>query len=430
MGQCLTRAILRQPLGQIVYPLPAQTAMSNPTLPPELFDHVIDLLHHQRETLKQCCLVSKSWIPRTRVYLFAEIAFRDIVELGRWRNIFPNPANSPGYYTRSLSLHSTNRSIVAIVAEGDGWIRGFPYVVQLKLEHSTKNIHFHYFSIHSLTLESSCADGYPFPPLNRQVLTLVCSFPHLEDVNLVGFEVTNGGDDNISFQPPTSPPFTGTLTLDWPRKMEWLFPRLFNLPNGIRFRKLKCSLGRVEDIRWATALVEVCSNTLEHVDIESPLSCLRRSPPFGCDNSPWLELTSGPGGSSATSINFSKATKLKEMVFRFDDRSAGWVTMALKTITPEHGDLRQVSIHFTSNSFDIQSIFPLNVSQYIGDEASMYWMDLNRLLVQLHESRAVCLMARFRSSSDPVDKRRYVAALLPGVTKGGMARVVYDTKRR
>jgi len=38
---------------------------SNPYLPPEILDYIVDLLHNSPNALKECCLVSKSWIPRT-----------------------------------------------------------------------------------------------------------------------------------------------------------------------------------------------------------------------------------------------------------------------------------------------------------------------------------------------------------------------------
>ncbi|KAF9644805.1 hypothetical protein BDM02DRAFT_3066647, partial [Thelephora ganbajun] len=55
-----------------------QTTMSNPyhvCLPPEILDYIVDFLHDTPETLKQCCLVSKSWVSRTRKSLFADIEF-------------------------------------------------------------------------------------------------------------------------------------------------------------------------------------------------------------------------------------------------------------------------------------------------------------------------------------------------------------------
>ncbi|KAF9642961.1 hypothetical protein BDM02DRAFT_3104213, partial [Thelephora ganbajun] len=56
----------------------SQTTMSNPHkphLPPEILDYIVDFLYNEPETLKQCCLVSKSWVPRTRKHLFADINF-------------------------------------------------------------------------------------------------------------------------------------------------------------------------------------------------------------------------------------------------------------------------------------------------------------------------------------------------------------------
>ena len=43
--------------------------MPPPDLPGELLDHTVDHLYDARVTLKSCCLVSKSWVPRTRKHL-------------------------------------------------------------------------------------------------------------------------------------------------------------------------------------------------------------------------------------------------------------------------------------------------------------------------------------------------------------------------
>ena len=107
----------------------------------------------------------------------------------------------------------------------------------------------------------------PFSDL--QVLTLICFLPHLEDLKLIDLWVAHRNGDNTGFQPPTSPPLTGTLTVDRPRGVEHLLPGLLELPNCIRFRKVECLLDSVVDIRWTVALVEACSNTLERVEIRS-----------------------------------------------------------------------------------------------------------------------------------------------------------------
>ena len=58
-----------------------QTTMPDPHLPRETLDYIIDFLHIKPETLRECCLVSKSWILYTRKHLFAHIKFRSVVDL-------------------------------------------------------------------------------------------------------------------------------------------------------------------------------------------------------------------------------------------------------------------------------------------------------------------------------------------------------------
>ena len=109
--------------------LSTRTAMSNPYLPPEMLDHIVDLLHKDSEALTQCCPVSKSWIPRTRKHLFADVRFHEIEDVQSWKKIFPDPTNSPAYYTKTLYI---GPHIVAD-PEVDGWIREFSRVEQLEV---------------------------------------------------------------------------------------------------------------------------------------------------------------------------------------------------------------------------------------------------------------------------------------------------------
>ena len=101
-----------------------------------------------------------------------------------------------------------------------------------------------------------------------QVLALVCSLPRLEDLELRGKGMDNDADDHTIFQPSTSPPLTGSLTISLTEGVEHTARRLLGLPNGIRLRKLKCTLYSEEDLRWTTALVEASSNTLESIETE------------------------------------------------------------------------------------------------------------------------------------------------------------------
>jgi len=69
--------------------------MPNPHLPRETLDYIVDFLHDEPETLKACCLASKSWVPRTRKHLFSEIAFGSGAKVERWTKAFPDSTNPP-----------------------------------------------------------------------------------------------------------------------------------------------------------------------------------------------------------------------------------------------------------------------------------------------------------------------------------------------
>ena len=106
--------------------------MPNPHLPEELLDRVVDFLHDTEDVLRNCCLVSKLWIPRTRNLLFANVQFETREDLESWKEKFPDPLASPAYYTKTLFVGSL-RFAAATDAETCGWIRGFSQVVALKV---------------------------------------------------------------------------------------------------------------------------------------------------------------------------------------------------------------------------------------------------------------------------------------------------------
>ena len=118
---------------------PPYSPMPHPRLPPEISDYIADLLYDKPRTLKRCCLVSKSWVPRARKHLFGRIKFRHPAEVDAWKKIFPDPANSPGYHTHSLSFRCAEVFTIADAEEG-GWIQAFSNVVRLRVLNSgTRN---------------------------------------------------------------------------------------------------------------------------------------------------------------------------------------------------------------------------------------------------------------------------------------------------
>lgn len=245
--------------------------MSNPRLPQELLDLTLDLLQDTEQALKNCCLVSKSWIPRTRKYLFADIRFRTEENLESWKENFPDPSTSPSRYAKSLCVDCVN-SVTAADAEVGGWITGFSRVVHFEVGDSgsisrglaLSLVPFHGFSpiVESLRVAFSAVSS-------SQTVALVLSFPLLEDLTVITYyKAQDDIFDEVSnaVQPLSPPTFTGSLGL-FLRGMEPMVHRLLSLPGGIHFRRLDLTWSYEEDTSSVVALVEKCTHSLESLDI-------------------------------------------------------------------------------------------------------------------------------------------------------------------
>jgi hypothetical protein len=225
-------------------------------LPPENLDHIVDHLHDDPTTLKACCVVSKSWIHRTRTHLFASVEFcAPKFPIERWKKTFPDPSNSPAHHTRHLYIHGYSAYNIRAV---HGWIRAFHSLVHLQL------------GGHIWTYRGSLVPFDGLSPTLRslhlkcdspEVFDLICSFPLLEHLALVppslGSEIWN--------IPPTSPKLTGSLSLRGLRGICHSARRLLSLPNGLHFTKITVALD--EGTQSVIELVSRCSDTLESFNI-------------------------------------------------------------------------------------------------------------------------------------------------------------------
>ena len=232
------------------------------SLPPEILDLVVDHLYDDPTTLKACCVVDKSWIPRTRKHLFAHIEFHaQKLHVELWKKTFPDPSNSPAHYTRNLTIRDIPVITAPDTGEG-GWIRTFHSVVHLRLEcHGWEGlpasvVPFHGLSptLRSLHLTATFID----------VFDLVCSFPLLEDLALVllGSEI----ETDRWNAPSTSPKFTGSLDLRMIRGIGSAIRRLLDLPGGLHFTKITV-LCPYNDLGLITDLLSRCSDTLESLAV-------------------------------------------------------------------------------------------------------------------------------------------------------------------
>ena len=114
--------------------------MANPLLPTEISEYIVNFLSDDAGTLKQCCLVSKSWVPCARKYIFRKVYFIYPADLEPWKKAFPDTSNSPAYYTRFLYVGCTE-VVTAADAEEGGWIRAFSNVVRLVMWNGARNFH-------------------------------------------------------------------------------------------------------------------------------------------------------------------------------------------------------------------------------------------------------------------------------------------------
>jgi hypothetical protein len=247
--------------------------MSNPRLPAETLDHIVDYLHDTKDALRNCSLVSKSWVPRTRKHLFADISLPTAKSLRSWKETFPDPSTSPARHAKTLIISCT-----VIDAEVDGWITAFSRVVYLEV--GTDSLAFDFNKLatpllpfHGLSpVIKSLRVVLPALPTS-QVFDLILSFPLLEDLAVSVYYKTSDdnsdGSNGLStvIWPSSSPVFTGSLVLQW-GGVEFFACRLLSLPGGIHFRTLTLECCSEEDILLATALVEECSHTLKSLDVD------------------------------------------------------------------------------------------------------------------------------------------------------------------
>jgi len=400
-----------------------QTIMTNPYLLQEILDDIIDLLHDEPETLKRCCLVSKSWAPRARKHLFARIEFQSPSELESWKKTFPDVGNSPGYHARTLFVGCVQLVTPSDGEEG-GWIRAFSGVKSLGLDGGDQynrglrasEISLVPFRELALTLKSLRMGRIYLPYAG--LFDFIISFPLLEDLSLTGvddphfdgYRSLDGLAQTVI--PSTSPPLTGSLDFHVLGGAGDIARQLLDLPNGLRFRKLALLRDHEMDVWWITELVARCSHTLESLDVGYTFR--------GTFIYIWphRQLKLFPVGLDPGSFDLSKAVNLHHLVFRPELQSVKWITMALQTITPEHRDLRQISIHMPQ----FLTLLGTGVGRFLGDAACREWSDLDCFLVQFWESRSIRLRAGCVSMGQRLEGTEdCIGCLLPEMMKRGIA---------
>ena len=393
--------------------------MSNlyhPRLPSEILDRTVDFLHDDRESLFQCSLVSKSWIPRARQHLFTFVGFSSAAHLELWKQLFPDAATSPARYTRQVLLVFPELVAAASTVEG-GWIHAFAHVIWLGLfirfrESDIDDLaaslrRFHGFSPSVKSLQLS----FDTPP-NSHIFTLISSFPHLEDLALTSLFHDDDGLVDIDvpqtiIQP--SPVFTGTLDLSLDGGKDRMANWLLSLPNGLHFRKIVTRWFHTEDAQSTNALMAGCSDTLECLIVAISRPIPRSSVLFWDLVHDSLSPLDHP---YTTPVDLSKAKRLVKVFFVPWANSVEWVTLALQTITFTHQDPRELSINVFYYKFLVT-----DARQVVEESAYGEWLRLDAILVQLVDSRSICFT--IHSGAQREEIYGHLGYLLPEMTKKG-----------
>ena len=372
----------------------ATTTVPIPDLREELLDHL--LTRHEK--------YAEKLLPRLRATdsTHSETPFRPrqspapactAGKLLLWRGTFPNPSTSPARYTKSLRV-ACPQFITAADAEGAGWIPTFPSVV-----HSENNVEVQVESLalfHRLTSTVKSLHKIFITVSPSRIVNFIRSFLLLVDLS-VRNTFRGYPYDGVDVQPAANqsgpPMLGGSLELSMSAGMGpigfWL-----SLPGGLHFRKLSLTWNHETDMSFAAALVEKCCLTFESLKIDCGLQgtlvqC------FVCVHSGDLSFSADELWT--TSIDLSKTTRLNLAI---ENRACPrWVTMALRTVTPNHTDPQRISLGVPYILLVPDGRFPAvqDFRNGIGGTLQAR-LELDEVLVKIWELDSISLEVQYRTS--------------------------------
>ena len=153
-----------------------------------------------------------------------------------------------------------------------------------------------------------------------------------------------------------------------------------------------------------------------------PLVC-----PFDtCSDADSLPMS--PAKPESASADLSRATRLKDVVFMCGRQGAEWVSTTLRTITPNHRNLQQISLYVPEVLYNttLNRANPANVRGVIGEVTHEQWLGLDRRFVQLWESHSIRpkLLYYLPPGEDLDGPTSRVESLLPEIMRRGIADLV------
>ena len=383
----------------------------SPSLPPEILDLITEHLRDEPTTLEACCVISKSWIHRTRVHLFARVEFyapKSHIEL--WKKAFPDPSTSPAHYTRTLSIRGIPPTTTTGGDAGD-WIRPFQNIVRLHLgclswdDYQVPLAQFHGLSP---VLRSLCLTG-----THSEVLDLICFFPLLEDLAVVSPSPISDTRNT----PSTSPKLTGSLDLRAPKNIRSFARRLLGFPGGLRFSGITVACF-TEDFKSIMDLVSKCSDTLKSLDVFCHLP--RAFPPASMSGR-CLTATCGCShirDASAQSLQGCKTRRFVASVWKCERPAVHHGTPNCPVQGPATDYHQPMRYNYRPATYqEPPTAYRCNM---VREAVRQEWQDLDRLLVQFWTSHSIRPRIAYEAESVGSALGALLPSLLPELTSRGV----------
>jgi hypothetical protein len=191
---------------------PTHFEMTTPYLPPELVEHIIDMLVGDRQSLLSCSLASVNWVHRSRHHLFASIRLHSLSNLQSWFSTGLGPCS---HHVRTLHLVQDEFKWITpeTLEKTQSGLSSFYNVKSLSItnlnlatydEGSLARFFGHFSNLTSLSVEKFT--GHP-----DALVYFICMFPELDNLKIDSLTMVKTAK---AFPSPTvTPRFRGKFSL-------------------------------------------------------------------------------------------------------------------------------------------------------------------------------------------------------------------------
>jgi len=256
-------------------------------IPQEIIDKILDHLVADsgwtesykktlRESLRLCSLVSRSWVPWCRRYLFYTVLFtpRGVV---KWLKTFPVPEKSPAHYVRDLRFSLGGyRGAPAEFFKHTPWftkvekttVLGYKWFPSLGIPLSARLPQ----SATSLTIEANKIDLL-------QMRNVMMQLPNLDDLLLSGSPVDVARKPLQGLGTVLRGKFGGKFRLSLGSASEDFVNMLLEAPAGLHFTEVYIhTYYSGECLLQTVRLAEACRKTLTKISYARYFHCKYHSP--------------------------------------------------------------------------------------------------------------------------------------------------------